>query len=80
MLTVSLAVAVVTLGIGLVIIWPVSMIVGAVSASNQHADYMRSLAQPRPRVPYPPPAPSLNYDPRPGYRRLPPPPPPPPQP
>jgi hypothetical protein len=45
MLTVSLAVAVVTLGIGLVIIWPVSMIVGAVSASNQHADYI-ALAGP----------------------------------
>ena len=57
MLGISLVVAVVTLGLGLIFIWPVSMVWGAVSASNQHGDYLRWLAQMRPPHPVPPPPP-----------------------
>jgi hypothetical protein len=64
-----------TLGLAIIIIWPVSMVLGAVQASDQHSRYMQAMAQVRPPVPGP-----LNYDPRPGYRRPPPPPPPPDQP
>jgi hypothetical protein len=68
LLVVALVLAVVTLGVGLIIIWPVSMVWGAVSASEQHATYQRWLMAQRPPAPpqWPPPAP-----------RLPPPPPPP---
>jgi hypothetical protein len=71
MVFVWLVVAVVTQGIGVLVLWPLTMVWGAVSASNQHAEHQRWPAMQR----LPPPG-LLAYDPRPGYRRPPPPPPP----
>jgi hypothetical protein len=40
----AIIVAVLTLGLGLVLIWPVSMIWAALAASNQHSRYQAWLA------------------------------------
>jgi hypothetical protein len=42
----SVLVAVVTFGLGLFIIWPVSMMWTALMASNQHSKYQAWLAEP----------------------------------
>lgn len=67
MLLATLVVGVVTLGVGLLLIWPPSMVWGAVSASNQHAEHQRWLvhyrpphrapSRPLPPPPVPPPPP-----------------------
>ena len=44
LLITSVIVAVLTLGLGLVVIWPISMIWGAIAASNQHSRYQAWLA------------------------------------
>ncbi len=45
LLIASVIVAVLTLGLGLVVIWPISMIWGAIAASNQHSRYQAWLAR-----------------------------------
>jgi hypothetical protein len=59
---VGLVVIIAKLGIGIILVWPLSMIVGAVSASNHHAYYQRWLATQGPWVPYPPPPPSQTVE------------------
>lgn len=54
MLVLAVIVAVLTFGLGLVIIWPISMIWAAIVASNKHSRYQAWLAD-RPRGPLPPP-------------------------
>ena len=39
LLVLSVVVFVLTFGLGLIVIWPVSMIWGAIAASNQHSKY-----------------------------------------
>ena len=57
LLVLSFLVAVLTFGLGLVVIWPVAMIWAAIAASNQHSRYQAWLMQQRPPGPQMPPMP-----------------------
>lgn len=58
MILTAVLVAVLTLGLGLLLVWPVTMIWGAIAASNQHSRYQAWLArqsgQGPPMMPPPP--------------------------
>ena len=58
LLVLSVVVFVLTFGLGLIVIWPVSMIWGAIAASNQHSKYQAWLMQQRPPGPPMPPPPA----------------------
>ncbi len=68
MLAVAFVAGVLTLGIGLLLVWPVTMVWGAIAASNKHSQYQAWLAQ-QSRQPWPPAVPPPS-----GRPPLPPPP------
>jgi hypothetical protein len=80
MIFVWFVVALVTLGVGLLLLWPLTMVWGAVSASNQHAAYQEWLVTRRPPYPLqpwapPPPQMHAHLPPPPAGPAIPPPPP-----